>query len=317
MVVMACHADQDALSGPGREVVAQQARVTVRCVSESLERLIARGFLAVVVPGGGRGKQTVYRVQAERGLENPVNGEPHSLNEPPNGEPGSPFGAKQGTSFTESHSLNRLNGEPHSLNEPPNGEPGSPFGAKQGTSFTESHSLNRLNGEPHSLNEPPNGEPGSPFGDAHKDISPLGGDIPISPSASFFSSGDEEKKLARAPREAISEALAQACEVKPQRLRYDKRLKFDTAVTALVEDGRTPDDVTNVFWPKWRTFWRCTKGGNRPPTPTEVVECWDQVVGQDQRAAAVAEANSANSGKGTGNGTSNADRIQQAAALLR
>lgn len=130
-------------------------------------------------------------------------------------------------------------------------------------------------------------------------------------------------------RGPLFEALAAVCRVNYYRLRDRERMKFDNALIILQRDEKTPDDVY-AFGKSWLTFWRCTQGGNRPPTPKEVAEIFDQVVNQKELDRAVAEAN-ANSGNGNGNasargnyqgvtngkGNENAERIREAAELLR
>lgn len=114
LIAMVHHArpDNDAQAGlcwAGRDTIAHEARVSVRCAEQVLERLTKRGFLTLVEKGGGKGKKTVYRLHVEQGKP-----EKHVPKEQPYSEPPSPYETPKG----EPHSANvNVYSEPHSANE--------------------------------------------------------------------------------------------------------------------------------------------------------------------------------------------------------
>lgn len=127
LVVMARHArpqgdPEERLCWPGRETIAREARVTVRCAEQVLARLVARGFLSIENKGGGKGKATIYRLHAELGLPetkseapSPFTGLPSFSGFSPKGEGASPYKPN-----SEADSANeKAKGEPHSANGVP------------------------------------------------------------------------------------------------------------------------------------------------------------------------------------------------------
>lgn len=113
----------------------------------------------------------------------------------------------------------------------------------------------------------------------------------------------------------LFDALCKICQFNYYRAKMRARMEFDEVLRSLKEDNRSAGDLLEKFGPAWLTFWRCLQGNNRPPTPAEVAELYDQVINYEANAQ---EAETARKQRGNNNGKeTNADRLQQAAEAFR